>query len=137
MHQQFRQSLIEAFPFDPGLNYQWESTTSNAEITSGEMGHQIPFNVDSSAAELDLAFLLTLENDSTACLNDTVYQIDSLPQMWPQASAKSSRSSGINILVCSDSTDCAQYSWGAINIATGQEELFEKEAMNSTSSSKI
>ena len=117
-------NLIEAFPFDPGLNYQWESTTSNAEITSGEMGHQILFNVDSSAAELDLAFLLTLENDSTACLNDTVYQITTSLDVAPSL-GEVIKKPGINILVCSDSTDCAQYSWGAINIATGQEELFE------------
>ena len=117
-------NLIEAFPFDPGLNYQWESTTSNAEITSGEMGHQILFNVDSSAAELNLTFLLTLENDSTTCLNDTVYQITTSSDVAPSL-GEVIKKPGINILVCSDSSDCAQYSWGAINIATGQEELFE------------
>ena len=117
-------NLIEAFPFDPGLNYHWESAASNAEITSGEMGHQILFNVDSSAAELDLAFLLTLENDSTTCLNDTVYQITTSSDVAPSL-GEVIKKPGINILVCSDSSDCAQYSWGAINIATGQEELFE------------
>ena len=117
-------NLIEAFPFDPGLNYQWELTTSNAEISSGEMGHQILFDVDSSATELDLAFLLTLENDSTTCLNDTIYQISTSTDVAPSL-GEVIKKPGINILVCSDSTDCAQYSWGAINIATGQEELLD------------
>ena len=117
-------NLIEAFPFDPGLNYQWELTTSNAEISSGEMGHQILFDVDSAATELDLAFLLTLENDSTTCLNDTIYQISTSTDVAPSL-GEVIKKPGINILVCSDSTDCAQYSWGAINIATGQEELLE------------
>ena len=117
-------NLLEADPFDPGLQYSWEAISTNTEISSGETGHQILFNVDSTANAEDLTFFLLLINDSTGCTSDSTYQLTASEELAPSLGVVIKKPN-IDILVCSDSTECAQYMWGAIDISSNEELLLE------------
>jgi hypothetical protein len=117
-------NLLEVNPFDTGLQYTWEAISSNTEISSGETGHQILFNVDSTSSTDVLTFFLLLENDSTGCTSDSTYQLTASEELAPSLGIVIKKPN-IDILVCSDSTECAQYLWGAIEISSNEELLLE------------
>ena len=117
-------NLLEANPYDPGLQYSWEALSSNINISSGETGHQILFDVDSMSSAEDLNFFLLLENDSTGCVSDSTFQLTASEDVAPSLGIVIKKPN-IDILVCSDSTECAQYMWGAIEISSNEELLLE------------
>jgi len=101
--------------FDPAIDYTWTSNSSSVEITSGESGPAILF--DHGASSEPLQFQVTLEYIATGCISDSTFSITPSSNEAPPLGFVEQKP-GLEVLVCSDSTDCAQYQWGILNPET-------------------
>ena len=101
--------------YNPAIDYSWTSNSSSIEITSGESGPAILYN--HTASSTPVQFEVTLEYTATGCISDSIFTITpSLTEAPPLGFVE--QKPGLDVLVCSDSTDCAQYQWGILNPET-------------------
>ena len=102
-----------------GLDYQWE--INGGTITSGETGPNLLVNWDEEPGLWTLEVLLT--DIETEC--QSVYDFDIFPSesMAPPPTAVFKKL-GQDILISADSSECAEYQWGAIEIESGEEIFF-------------
>lgn len=101
--------------YDPAIDYTWSTNSSSVEITSGESGPAILFDHDASNDPLQ--FQVTLEYIATGCISDSTFTIIPSSNEAPPMGFVEQKP-GLDVLVCSDSTDCAQYQWGILNPET-------------------
>jgi hypothetical protein len=110
--------------YDPAIDYTWTSNSSSVEITSGESGPAILFDHDASSEPLQ--FEVTLEYIATGCISDSTFAITPNSDEAPPLGFVEQKP-GLEVLVCSDSTDCAQYQWGILNPETNAIHWLEGE----------
>ena len=101
---------------DLTLDYDWNINPSFGTITSGETVNEVLVDWSDLTGATDLSVVVT--NPESACNDEFFYAIEVSDVMAPPASIVVKKPN-INILVSADSTECAQYQWGAQNIESG------------------
>ena len=114
---------------DPNLEYSWSIDPDFGVITSGETVDQVLIDWLDTVGATEIEVLVT--NPTTSCNDLFTYAVEVSDIMAPPPSLVVKKPN-INILVSADSTDCAQYLWGAQNIESGNinyiEDLTEQYA---------
>ena len=105
-----------------GLEYVW--TVQGGSITSGETGPNLLINWDTNPGIWGLQVELTFQE--TGCQSNYAFEVNHSEEFAPPMT-EVYKKLGQEILISADSSDCAQYQWGAIDIASGQELIFSGE----------
>ena len=101
---------------DLTLVYDWNIDPSFGTITSGETVNEVLVDWSDLTGATNLSVVVT--NPETSCNDEFFYAVEVSDVMAPPASIVVKKPN-INILVSADSTECAQYHWGAQNIESG------------------
>lgn len=105
-----------------GLDYEWE--IEGGSIISGETGPTllVDWNAEPGAwgMQVELTYL------ETGCQSDHDFDINPSEYAAPPATGVLKKL-GQDILISADSSDCAVYQWGAIDVETGEELEFEDQ----------
>jgi FlaG/FlaF family flagellin (archaellin) len=106
---------IESGPWE----FLWD--VSNGTITSGETGDEILVDWSEDSASI---IYVGVTNTETECYSYNEWDVVLTETSAPAPSVVVKKPL-INILVSADSTDCATYQWGRLNIATEEVEFLE------------
>lgn len=106
---------IESGPWE----FLWN--VSNGTITSGETGDEVLVDWSEDSASI---IYLGVTNTETECYSYNEWDVVLTENSAPPPSVVVKKPL-INILVSADSTDCATYQWGRLNIATEEVEFLD------------
>ena len=102
-----------------GLEYDW--SIQGGEITSGETGPNLLIDWDVNPGLWGLEVELVFQE--TGCQSSHSFEINPSEEFSPPLT-EVLKKLGQDILISADSSECAVYQWGAIDIASGEELIF-------------
>ena len=102
-----------------GLEYDW--SIQGGEITSGETGPNLLIDWDINPGLWGLQVELIFQE--TGCQSSHSFEINPSEEFSPPLT-EVFKKLGQDILISADSSECAVYQWGAIDIASGEELIF-------------
>jgi hypothetical protein len=102
-------NYISVGSYQPELIYNWSTTSTGVNISSGETGPAVLFDYEGGSSFIEVN--LDLEYLATGCSQDSTFTLLPNANSAPPAGFVEQKP-GLDVLVCSDSSDCAQYQWG-------------------------